>query len=82
MSKPNRNLFIEVHQPDQNYSHSSLINNWTLPIPLEFHIINSPALNSKLSHLVPRSSPNKANQNPQKHLSQSKHADRHKYYRL
>jgi hypothetical protein len=45
MNKNRKNLFIEVHQPDLNYSQSSLINNWTLPIPQEFHIINSPALN-------------------------------------
>lgn len=31
-----------------------MVNSWTKPIPMEFHLINSPSLTDELSHHVPK----------------------------
>lgn len=41
----NRNLFIELNIPEEKDFKETLINSWTKPIPMEYHILHSPALN-------------------------------------
>ena len=48
----NRNLFIDLNLPQDNHSKSKLINSWTKPTPMEFHVINSPTLTSSIADFI------------------------------
>lgn len=50
----NRNLFIELNLPEEKDFKETLINSWTKPVPLEFHLLNSPSLTQELSLHVPK----------------------------